>query len=118
VVLHLHPADDDVELPEQVNLALFRIYQEAISNIVRHANTTKIWVQAEQQDNCIVLDILDNGKGFLVHDEVITEYMQNERYGLAGMKERADAIGGVFRIISEPEKGTRVLVKVPLSGGR
>lgn len=87
---------------------IFRIFQEAISNIIRHANATKVEVQLLQRNHQLLLFIKDNGKGFEMIDNKLSSY------GLSTMKERAEEIGGFCKVISVVGEGTQVSVTVPL----
>lgn len=107
------PLDGEIQLSEQVNLALFRIYQEAMNNILRHAKATKIWVRLRKLGDFIILEVRDNGIGFPV-SEALTKHTRSNHFGLAGMQERGDAVGGVFSASSEPGKGTTIHVTIPL----
>ena len=68
IELDLVPLDGEIQLSEQVNLALFRIYQEAMNNILRHAKATKIWVRLRKLGDFIILEVRDNGIGFPVSE--------------------------------------------------
>jgi PAS domain S-box-containing protein len=101
-------------LPEQVLIALFRVYQESLNNIVKHAQATEIQVHLARDDRQFEMDIEDNGSGFVVPKDPL--YLTREGHlGLAGMRERVEAIGGSLKIDSSPGTGTRVQVKVPLA---
>jgi PAS domain S-box-containing protein len=106
--------DDNNLLPEQIRLALFRIYQETLNNIVKHAEASKVTVRFFYKENRVRLQIHDDGRGFHLPGTLV-EYIQHGHYGLAGMKERVDAIGGEFTVTSEIGKGTTVSVTVKLS---
>jgi two-component system, NarL family, sensor histidine kinase DegS len=90
--------------------ALFRIAQEALSNIRKHSQATKAEVNIKFTQNKIRLTIRDNGKGF--QSSKINDAMANGRLGLIGMKERAHLIGAVLSLKSAPDKGTRVSVNL------
>ena len=91
---------------------IFRVYQEALTNIARHACATKVETQLEQKNDHIRLIIKDDGKGF-DPDEVKTR----NSLGLLGMKERALMLHGELTIESNTPKGTVVILKVPLLTG-
>jgi signal transduction histidine kinase len=100
-------------LPTAVETALYRMAQEALTNVVRHARASKVSVLLERRDNRIILLIEDDGVGF--------EYgvaMQSGRLGLVGMRERAEMLGGSLRVESSPGQGTMVLVEVPHAPSR
>ena len=88
--------------------ALFRIYQEALTNIARHANATRVDAVLSQEENRIVLEIRDNGKGFNPND------MAKKTLGLKGMQERALMIDGDFHIESTPGQGTYIQISIPI----
>lgn len=99
----------NVPLPLAVQSQLIRIVQEALNNVRQHAQAEKISLSGSAQVGDVVLEISDDGRGF-EPDAVVS----GVRYGLVGMRERTDMIGGEFQIISLPDKGTTVRVTVPL----
>jgi signal transduction histidine kinase len=92
-----------------VSTALFRIFQEALTNIARHAKATRIDVVLQKQRGGLVLLIRDNGRGFDQADPAVSKSL-----GLLGMQERAVSLGGRVNISSAPGKGTRVTAWIPL----
>lgn len=86
---------------------LFRIIQESISNTLRHAKATKLHVMLIERDQYIILRVIDNGVGFDMDN------VRTGSYGLQNMKERAYEIGGTYKMISLPNQGTRLEIKVP-----
>ncbi len=92
----------------EVATALFRIVQEALTNVVRHAQATQLQIGLNQRDGQLVLTIHDNGRGF---DGLV----RKGGVGLVGMRERCSAIGGVFGIESSPGTGTTISVSVPVT---
>lgn len=101
----------DHALGVTAKLALYRIVQEALSNVRRHAGTTHARVRLFLDDGMVVAQILDEGRGFLQSRSEDA----GGGLGLVGMKERAAMIGGRLTIESEPGEGTRVTVMVPAS---
>jgi signal transduction histidine kinase len=99
-------------LPSSVELGVFRIAQEAVSNAVRHARATRIAVALSFTANSIEVTIEDNGVG--VGDEQAA--LASGGYGLPTMRERAEAIRGTFDFQSSIGRGTRVTVRVPVLG--
>jgi len=89
--------------------ALFRIYQEALTNIARHAQATQVDAVLTQEENRIVLEIRDNGKGFRMEDMA-----GKKTLGLKGMRERTLMIDGDFSIESQPGKGTYIHLSIPI----
>jgi signal transduction histidine kinase len=98
---------------EQVNgdkrTALFRVAQEALTNVARHANATKVELKIQKVNGDVCMEIIDNGKGFP------PRALKNNRLGLLGMRERLEMVGGTFTLISAPCKGTTICAQVPLS---
>jgi two-component system nitrate/nitrite sensor histidine kinase NarX len=99
----------DIPLPLAIQSQLIRIVQEALNNVRQHAQAEKLSLSGSAQGGDVVLEISDDGRGF-EPDAVAS----GVRYGLVGMRERTDMIGGEFQIISLPDKGTTVRVTVPL----
>jgi PAS domain S-box-containing protein len=95
-------------LPVEVETALYRITQEALANIQRHARATQAGILLERRGDKIVLIVEDNGIGF---DPTLLE--SNERLGIFGMRERAEMLGAEFSIESTPGIGTSIFVEVP-----
>ncbi len=103
---------DELEprLPLDVETNLFRIVQESLTNIVKHAHARKVAITLKEQGGKINISITDNGIGF---DPSITLQPGETRgLGLIGMKERAESINGRLRVDSSPGKGTRITIKV------
>jgi signal transduction histidine kinase len=89
-------------------MALFRIAQEALTNVARHAAARRAAVEFREEGRSVVLTIEDDGTGF----EEKAERLQTG-YGLTAMRERAEAVGGTLEVRSEKGRGTRVTAKVP-----
>jgi PAS domain S-box-containing protein len=114
IMLKLDLMQDRLVLPEQVRLALFRIYQELLNNVIRHSNASEVLVQFNVNDKQAELSVKDNGRGFVVPREWIS-IARRGHLGLVGIRERADAVGGWSNITSYPGKGTQVQVVIPLN---
>lgn len=108
---HFESDLQDIEVNEGVPIALFRIVQEALTNITRHADATKIVCSLKRAGNRILLNITDNGKGFDANNT-----RHKKTLGILGMKERVAMLNGDFEIITRPENGTKVSVSIPLAG--
>ena len=93
-----------------VSTALFRILQESLTNVVRHAKATRVEVVLQKQRDRLVLWIRDNGRGFDQADSSLSQSL-----GLLGMRERAAILGGHVNISSAPGKGTTVAAWIPFS---
>ena len=106
-----------VEVDRDRSTALFRIFQEVLTNVARHANATRVDVNLQADPGTLVLEVQDNGKG------IVEEEMRSSKsLGLLGMRERALLLNGKVSITGARGKGTRVSVSIPLgaasSGGR
>ena len=110
--VHLELMADGQRLPEQVRLALFRIYQQLLENAGKHANadhiTVRFWMNAQDA----VLEISDDGEGFTLPERWI-ELARRGQLGLVSASDRARASGGDLSVDSKPGQGTRVTVRVP-----
>jgi PAS domain S-box-containing protein len=110
--IHLSLAHDRQILPEKVRLALFRIFQQSLANVIRHAKATEVHVRFSFDAEEAHLEIRDNGKGFEVPANWI-EFVRQGHYGLAGAAERATTLGGTFHVKSEPGNSTTIRVTIP-----
>jgi PAS domain S-box-containing protein len=99
-------------LPVETQLLLFRIVQEALSNIRRHAKASRATVTLEFGDNNVTMAVADNGKGFELPGRV-EDLASAGNLGIIGMSERARLLHGTLEVKSEPGKGTQVVIKVP-----
>ena len=100
----------DGALPKDAEINFYRIVQEGVSNVVKHAGATRAGVEIERRPGKLLLSIKDNGHGFNVHDTI-----ERSGFGLAGIAERVRIFGGSHHVTSEPGKGTTVSVELPLS---
>jgi two-component sensor histidine kinase len=107
IIVQCDCAPEKVDLTREQSTAIFRIFQEALTNILRHAQATRVNIQVNDEDNEFILTIEDNGRG-------ITDYEKSGQrtLGLLGMRERAYLIGGNFDITGFPGNGTVVTVRV------
>ena len=99
----------EISLDQQRSTALFRICQEALTNIVRHARATRVAVGLKKVRHRVVLKISDNGVGI---EE--SQILDPRAFGLVGMRERAGFFGGEVKVSGIPGKGTSVVVSIPL----
>jgi signal transduction histidine kinase len=102
----------DIELPSAVSIALFRVLQEALTNIVRHAKAANAWITLEQDERGLKFEIRDDGIG-------LPQGAEHKRlsHGILGMRQRIAALGGDFEIASGVGMGTRIRMFVPLPPG-
>jgi len=103
-------------LSSDVRAVVFRIAQEAITNVIRHANATKIDVQLDYSVDSIYLRVEDDGQGFNTDVVLKKKPGRPAAWGLMGMVERASLVGGTCNIFSHPGKGTLIEVNVPIIG--
>ncbi|MFH1871085.1 MAG: PAS domain S-box protein [Pseudomonadota bacterium] len=99
----------------EIELGCFRIVQEALTNIVRHASATHVEVRLTQEPKRLHLMVIDDGVGLQL-SESASEVARNGHLGLQGMRERARGLGGRLQIISVPERGCTIEVEIPLDG--
>jgi signal transduction histidine kinase/ligand-binding sensor domain-containing protein len=99
------------ELPQEIEQHLLRIAQEAVTNVLKHAGASRIWVKLHAEARKIYLRIADDGRGF-VQDDVFQS--RGGHFGLIGMRERAERLGGELHLSSHPGEGTEVEVTVPI----
>ncbi|HXF09747.1 MAG TPA: response regulator [Desulfuromonadaceae bacterium] len=98
-------------LDQDMNTTFFRIFQETLTNIIRHANATRVDVRFMETGNSFVLEVRDNGRGISE-----AEINNTKSIGLLGMRERAALLGGEVRLRGEARKGTTVSVRIPKPG--
>ncbi len=99
--------------PHEIELVLFRIAQEALRNMWKHAEGSRAWVTVEFGNAKVVLTVKDDGKGFVLTKGI--DYLPfSGKLGLIGIQERAQRIGGKLTLQSKPGKGTTVIVEVPI----
>jgi two-component system sensor histidine kinase DegS len=101
------------KLNSQTELMLFRIIQEALTNVRKHAQATQVLIKIEFLENSLKLSVQDNGKGFLSPDK-LSDLAGKGKLGLLGMQERVQLMGGVLTIESLPQHGTVLKIEVKL----
>ena len=101
-------------LPGPVETAMYRIVQEALTNVIKHSHATQAIVHLVRHADELVCSIADNGRGF--DTKAPSVHTHNQGLGLIGMRERAASLGGTFSIDSSPGKGTTLKIVVPLKG--
>lgn len=113
LIIRLNLAPDGQRLPEMVRLALFRIYQVSLVNVLRHAEARHVFITLELSDEAVCLTVKDDGKGFAVPARWI-QFVRKGHLGLVGAVERAEAVGGRLEVRSSADEGTTIRVDVPL----
>jgi PAS domain S-box-containing protein len=108
ITCHVRVPDSDIALDAERATALFRILQETLTNIARHANATEVDVTLAQRKGDLLLEVHDNGKGISNKD-----LSEGQSLGILGMRERALLLGGELTISGAQGKGTTVKVRIP-----
>jgi signal transduction histidine kinase len=108
--LHGEPA----RLPAETETVLFRITQEALTNVAKHAEATRVIVSLETQPTQVAVMIVDNGRGFEPDNVLQNERPHTSGWGLLGIRERTRLLGGDCTIQSTPGQGSRIRVTIPL----
>ncbi|NOX62756.1 MAG: hypothetical protein GXP42_12545 [Chloroflexi bacterium] len=114
LIVHFVAAKTLPPAPVSIKIALYRLLQEALSNVSRHAEVDECFVQVWAHRDSIYLEVWDHGKGFApppLTGPQATEASQH--IGLRGMRERVHLVGGELRVESAPNKGTKIHVRVP-----
>lgn len=100
---------DVISLEEECMLGIFRVIQECVMNVYKHAKAKHLWVSVKERKNKIDLEIEDDGIGF----EVETVCNKDRHFGIYIMKERVEILSGKLELVSEKNKGTKILVTIP-----
>jgi signal transduction histidine kinase len=111
IELNIDPQVENVKLDAEVELHLLRIVQEALSNVRKHASARQAWVGLEREADELVLQIRDDGVGFNPWQWSVDV---RGHFGLQTMQERAEAIGAILNVESEPGQGTAVIVRLKI----
>jgi two-component system nitrate/nitrite sensor histidine kinase NarX len=111
-VVELSVEECGADLPPEVQAQLIRIVQEALNNVRKHARASRACVRCYINGRDLFLEVQDDGRGFTPED-----VPSSSRYGLQGMRERAELIGGEFQVISCSQEGTTVRVRLPMVVG-
>ena len=109
IACELAIAVHDVDIDNERATALFRILQESLTNVARHAGATQVEVSLDRSDDELTLTVRDNGRGFQTADP-----RKPNSYGLLGLRERAYLLNGSVNIESAPGAGTTIEVHIPL----
>ncbi|MHB8841166.1 MAG: sensor histidine kinase [Candidatus Aquicultor sp.] len=103
---------EEKEFSPEIEVTLFRIIQEALRNIAKHAEATEVWITVDFEEKETIINIIDNGKGFELPAS-LGELSRMGKLGVDGMKTRARLVGGTFDIQSSPGDGTAIVVVIP-----
>lgn len=105
----IHSTLEPVTLDENAELMVYRLVQEAMTNITKHAQATQVWVALGLKEGLVEVSVRDNGAGF------DTRGQTTSAYGLVGMRYRVEAEGGTLAVVSAPGSGTLIQVRLPAS---
>jgi signal transduction histidine kinase len=94
-------------LDDGVELTIFRVAQESLTNVTRHARASSVHVTLQSREGQCLLEVRDDGCGFAPHE------VDRDKFGLVGMRERVEMLGGEFSIASVPGEGTALRVRLP-----
>ncbi|MEW5939933.1 MAG: sensor histidine kinase [Chloroflexota bacterium] len=97
------------DFPPNAQVQMIRVVQEALANVRKHAQAENVWLSAWESEGEALIEVRDDGRGFALTDSVAAA-----RFGLRGMRERAEAIGADFQVESCPRGGTTVRLRIPL----
>jgi signal transduction histidine kinase len=110
------PIELETEVSERLSkaaeTALYRIVQEALTNITKHASASRVCIRIFRSDPAVCCSIEDDGCGFDLH--ALRSMPARAGLGLLGIQERADSIGAILSIDSSPGRGTRIFIRLPV----
>lgn len=109
----LNAEPENLVIDPEIATAVFRIFQEALTNVSRHAEATSVSVSLKRKDDWLVMQLKDNGVG--IREEQVSG---KQSFGLIGMRERANIAGGQLQIKGIPGKGTTITLSIPLDRGK
>ncbi len=109
---HFEAIGFDEKLPHQIETAFYRIIQEALSNIAKHAKADRIEISLEKRNETLYVSVIDNGAGFDL-ERVLHPESPERGFGIVGMQERVSLLGGHIDIQSKPGFGTHLYIEVP-----
>ena len=101
---------EDIILDQSRSIALFRIFQEALTNIARHAHATRVEVILKENTDTVEMEVRDNGEGITAE-----QLAASRSFGILGIRERVHSLGGELRISGAPDRGTTVHVSLPIA---
>lgn len=116
LVINFNVENEEVKLLPIINLAIFRVIQEACSNVIKHARAKKIDINLSYSNESLDLSIEDDGIGFNFVETIKNDNSNISNFGLSIMKERIYLLSGKIDFITEEGKGTKILIKIPMYG--
>ena len=106
--IHFESIGQALRLPTNIEISVFRLVQESVTNAIKHGNSEDVWVKIEWFRDILNIEVKDNGQGFELKE------VRDKSFGLIGMRERVELLKGEMKITSTPGKWTRVMFGVPL----
>lgn len=101
----------ETRLPDDVEVVVYRIVQEALTNVAKHSGASRVEVAISRENALVSASVVDDGRGFNLEN---VRHSRERGLGLFGMQERVGLVGGAFQITSRPSRGTRVAISIPL----
>ena len=115
VIVHITAPASIKGISQRLEMQIFRIFQEALQNIGKHANAKAATLSIEKKETSLLFSMTDQGKGFDAKKYFTQPQNKRKGMGLINMKGRVELLGGTFFVESEQERGTRISIKVPLT---
>lgn len=112
IAVELHLPFYEIRFDPMIETSVYRIVQEILANVAKHANATKVTIQFLVREGILALIVADNGKGFDYQAMDVNE--GRSHHGLRNMRERVEFIGGTFRVESVRNRGTEILMEIPI----
>ena len=112
MAVDLHLPVSDVRFDSVIETTVYRIVQELLTNVAKHANATRVTIQVLVRGRILALTVADNGIGFNA-DKVLIHTADGTHNGLHNMRERAESVRGMFHVESAPGKGTEFSIEIP-----
>lgn len=107
--------DPEINIPEAVQMTVYRAFQELMQNILKHAQASQVHVALNLGPTLLMLMVEDNGRGF-TPPELLHTLTHYQHFGLAGIEERIEIMQGEMKVDSQPGEGCRVFIRIPLTG--
>lgn len=111
IICQVHCDQDDIPLDSDLSVAIFRVFQEALTNIAKHAQATRILVKLVEENGWVDLEVTDNGCGITLSD-----MQKQDSFGIRGMRERCQQLSGDCYVSGQPGIGTTVSIHIPVEG--
>ena len=115
IILDAYP--EHIHVDSLIEVAIFRIIQEALNNVIRHANASQVFINLKIMEDTLIGSVIDNGVGFDTENQRLKHLKDSKLggFGIYGMKQRAELLKGRLNIKSQPGKGTTLRLEIPLN---